>query len=227
MNPSIDPLPLGAAPAPDLMRRYTSIEVPQRLHLESLMATWSLLADLSFSDLLLFAPVTRDGGEAEELRLGFEAVGTEEASPEAPVPVAPPLPGLAPPPPLLGLGEAQVPMPSRPDVAVTANGPSLASTPGAFVVLGQIRPTTSQTLYEGDLVGQVQPVESLPNMVEALETGVIIRAEQPSAFADGLVRITHIPVRHRSKIIAVLCRIWSPWTARRRGTLERGLPRAV
>ena len=57
MNPSLDPLPLGMLPAPDLIRRYTSFDVPQRLHLESLMASWSLLADLSFSDLLLFAPV--------------------------------------------------------------------------------------------------------------------------------------------------------------------------
>ena len=40
---------------------------PERHHLESLMAFWSLLADLSFSDLLLFAPVTRDRGEGNEV----------------------------------------------------------------------------------------------------------------------------------------------------------------
>ena len=60
-------------PPPDLIRRYTSIDVPQRLHLESLMASWSLLADLSFSDLLLFAPVTKDTGE--EVATGVEASG--------------------------------------------------------------------------------------------------------------------------------------------------------
>ncbi len=172
-------------PAPDLIRRYTSIDVPQRLHLESLMASWSLLADLSFSDLLLFVPVTRDRGDTEE------AAAPLEAEPDSPV-----------------------------HETAGAAGDRVAS-PASFVVLGQIRPTTSQTLYENDLVGQVQPVETLLNMVEAYQTGVIIRAEQPSAFADGLVRITHIPVRHRGTILGVLCRIWSPWTTRRRGTLER------
>ncbi len=186
MNPALDPLPLELIPAPDLIRRYTSFEVPQRLHLESLMASWSLLADLSFSDLLLFAPVTRDGGEAEEASPGPEASeraahGGHEASFEPPLPDA----------------------------------------SGAFVVLGQIRPTTSQTLYESDLVGQVQPTQRLLNMLEAYHSGVIIRAEQPSAFGDGLVRITHIPVRYRGKVLGVLCRVWSPWTTRRRGTLER------
>ncbi len=81
MGPSLVPLPM-MAPAPDLIRRYTSIDVPQRLHLESLMATWSLLADLSFSDLLLFAPVTRDVGEPDEVVPGIEAAGREAAGRE-------------------------------------------------------------------------------------------------------------------------------------------------
>jgi two-component sensor histidine kinase len=198
MNPSLDPRPLAMLPAPDLIRRYTSLDVPQRLHLESLMASWSLLADLSFSDLLLFAPVTRDSGEGDEAVPGFEAAGLG----------------------LTGLGVAGFET-SGMDVPGYSDPSGLAAPPNAFVVLGQIRPTTSQTLYESDLVGQVQPVQTLLNMVEAYQTGVIIRAEQPSAFADGLVRITHIPVRHRGTVLGVLCRIWSPWTTRRRGTLER------
>jgi two-component sensor histidine kinase len=162
------------------------------------MASWSLLADLSFSDLLLFAPVTRDSGEGDEAVPGFEAAGLG----------------------LTGLGVAGFET-SGMDVPGYSDPSGLAAPPNAFVVLGQIRPTTSQTLYESDLVGQVQPVQTLLNMVEAYQTGVIIRAEQPSAFADGLVRITHIPVRHRGTVLGVLCRIWSPWTTRRRGTLER------
>jgi two-component sensor histidine kinase len=155
------------------------------------MASWSLLADLSFSDLLLFVPITRDSGEGEDAVTGVGlAAGTA------------------------GLGAAE-------RVDPTARPESRPGEPGAFVVLGQIRPTTSQTLYESDLVGQVQPAQSLPNLVEAYQRGVIVRAEQPSAFADGLVRITHIPVRHRGTVLGVLCRIWSPWTTRRRGTLER------
>ena len=109
MGPSIVPLPLVMAPAPDLIRRYTSIDVPQRLHLESLMATWSLLADLSFSDLLLFAPVTRDGGEDEEARLGFETVGAEadRLLPEG-APPRPRAPGLSSAPTLPGFGDLEL-----------------------------------------------------------------------------------------------------------------------
>ena len=194
MNPSLEPLPLGMLPAPDLIRRYTSFDVPQRLHLESLMASWSLLADLSFSDLLLFAPMTRD--EHDELVLASEVATLELRG----------VPGSA-------------------SAVSEAMGRPLAHLPvdenSSFVVLGQIRPTTSQTLYESDLVGQVQPAQRLLNMVEAYQSGVIIRAEQPSAFGDGLVRITHIPVRYRGGVLGVLCRVWSPWTTRRRGTLER------
>ena len=137
MNTSLVPLPVKVVPAPDLIRRYTSLGGAERRHLESLMAFWSLLADFSFSDLLLFTPVTRDCGE------GGDAPG-EAGAPE-------PLP---------------------------------ADEPGAFVVLGQIRPTTSQTLYEVDLVGQVQSAESLPNMVEAFQSGVIVRGEQAGESAE-------------------------------------------
>jgi two-component sensor histidine kinase len=170
MNRSLVPLGTKIVPAPDLIHRYTSFDGPERRHLESLMAFWSLLADLSFSDLLLFVPVTRDRGEDDE-----------------------------------GHGVSQDP----------------AVDHGAFVILGQIRPTTNQTLYEVDLVGQVQSAESLTNVVEAYEAGVIVRSEQPGETADALVRVTSIPVGHRRKVLGVLCRVWSPRTTRRRGTLER------
>ncbi len=174
MNPSLVPNPVSIVPAPDLIRRYTYLGGTQRRHLESLMAFWSLLADLSFSDLLLFTPVTRDLGGDDETAL--------ELGP---------------------------------------NEPPVVDRIGAFVVLGPIRPTTSQTLYEVDLVGQVQPAESLPNVVEAYRSKVIIRSEQPGESRDGLVRVTNIPVGHRGRVLGVLCRVWSPRTTRRRGTLER------
>ena len=174
MNPNLVPLPVKIVPAPDLIRRYTSLDGPDRHHLESLMAFWSLLADLSFSDLLLFAPVTRDRGEGNE--------GARE--------------------------------PGSSGSLITEHG-------GAFVILGQIRPTTSQTLYEVDLVGQVQSAESLTNVVEAYQAGAIVASEQPGESADALVRVTNIPVGHRGKVLGVLCRVWSPQTTRRPGTLER------
>src|SRR5271166_351996 len=84
MDPTLMPLPVGIAPAPDLVRRYTSLELADRLHLERLMASWSLLADLSFSDLLLFVPITRDGGEGEDQ--GADAEARKISPPEVEVP---------------------------------------------------------------------------------------------------------------------------------------------
>ena len=211
MDSSLVPLPVKIVPAPDLIRRYTSFDVTERLHLESLMASWSLLADLSFSDLLLFAPVTRDSGEGDEAVPEPALTSPEpgDLEPREPEPGEPALEGSA----------LTQPEPGEPE-------PKESGIPGvdrldAFVVLGQIRPTTSQTLYEVDLVGQVESAESLPNLVESYQSGVIVRAEQPSEFVDTLVRVTHIPVRHSGTVLGVLCRVWSPRTTRRRGTLER------
>lgn len=211
MDSSLVPLPVKIVPAPDLIRRYTSFDVTERLHLESLMASWSLLADLSFSDLLLFAPVTRDSGEGDEAVPEPALTSPEpgDLEPREPEPGEPALEGSA----------LTPPEPGEPE-------PKESGIPGvdrldAFVVLGQIRPTTSQTLYEVDLVGQVESAESLPNLVESYQSGVIVRAEQPSEFVDTLVRVTHIPVRHSGTVLGVLCRVWSPRTTRRRGTLER------
>ncbi|MGD0440802.1 MAG: sensor histidine kinase [Acidimicrobiales bacterium] len=170
MSRSLVPLGAKIVPAPDLIRRYTSFDGHERRHLESLMAFWSLLADLSFSDLLLFVPVTRDRGEEGGNYEPTESEGVDH---------------------------------------------------GAFVIIGQMRPTTNQTLYEVDLVGQVQSADSLTNVVEAYESGVIVRSEQAGETADALVRVTNIPVGHRGKVLGVLCRVWSPRTTRRRGTLER------
>ncbi|HLN04965.1 MAG TPA: histidine kinase N-terminal domain-containing protein, partial [Acidimicrobiales bacterium] len=193
------------------------------------MASWSLLADFSFSDLLLFVPIRREEGEDDEEGIELEAVGLMPAatppSPEVPAatPPSPEVPAATPPSP-----EVQAESPSSPEVQAEATGHgeeamtgpepgapvAMASQPSetedlnAFVVLGQIRPTTSQTLYEVDLVGQVQSAQKLQELVESYRSGVIVRAEQSSEVNDGLVRITHIPVRHRGRVIGVLCRVW-------------------
>ena len=78
----------------DLARTNTELEGPELAHMQRLVASWSLLADLCFADLLLFAPLAEGEGER-------------------------------------------------------------------FVILAQIRPTTSQTLYREDQVGLiVGPVDS-------------------------------------------------------------------
>ena len=233
MNLPLVPHSRKIVPAPDLISRYTSFDAPERLHLESLMAFWSLLADLSFSDLLLFAPVTSDGGRGDEGAPELEVPGFGVAGPRVPALGVPALGVPASGVPASGVPGAKEPMPSlrEPEQSPSSPGPGepgpeASESPGvdhlgAFVVLGQIRPTTSQTLYEVDLVGQVQSAESLANLVEAYRSGVIVRSEQPSKFVDTPVRVTNIPVRHRGKVLGVLCRIWSPRTTRRLGTLEQ------
>ncbi len=147
----------------DLSWRDTRLGPGARLHLDRLTASWNLLADLCFSDLLLYVPI---GG-----------------LPPAPTEAAP--------------------------------------TEVRFVVRGQVRPTTSQTLYEIDLVGQVVAAGELPLVAEALRTGAIAVGEQRHDAGEGHIRLECIPVRHSGQVLGVLTRIWSPTTARRRGTLEK------
>ncbi|MBO0714020.1 MAG: histidine kinase N-terminal domain-containing protein, partial [Acidimicrobiales bacterium] len=50
----------GVASPLDLARRHTRLDEQQLEHLQRLMASWGMLADLSFSDLLLLVPVARE-----------------------------------------------------------------------------------------------------------------------------------------------------------------------
>ena len=45
----------------DIARARTSLTPAQISHLQRLVASWGLLADFCFSDLLLFAPADEDG----------------------------------------------------------------------------------------------------------------------------------------------------------------------
>ena len=145
----------------ELAYRNAGLDPQARQHLERLMASWNLLADLCFSDLLLYVPTDRLAG-----------------------------------------GE-----------------PRQANT--HFVAIGQVRPTTNPTLFEIDLVGQVVSQRQLPLALEALQTGTISVGEQRSDVGDGHQRMECIPVRHCGDVVALMCRVWSPQVARRRGALER------
>ncbi len=146
----------------DLARRYTVLDASGRVHLERLMATWSLLADLSFSDLLLYVPLDQESLDG---------------------------PG----------GSRQL----------------------QFVVLGQIRPTTSQTLYELDLVGQVVVGREVPLVLGCWQQGVLAAGEERGPLGEGTVGIQCIPVRWHGDVLAVLQRAWSQQIGRRPGQLER------
>jgi two-component sensor histidine kinase len=155
----------------ELARQLTELPDAARDHLEQLMGSWGMLADLSFSDLVLYVPVVAGAGDG---------------SPRA----------------------------RRP---AEASGDSHEQ----FVVLGQMRPTTSQTLFEFDLVGEVAGEAETELVAEAWRSGAIAVGERPYGGEIGPVRCECIPVRWRSSAIAVLVRVWSPRTGRRTGGLER------
>lgn len=145
----------------EITRLHTTLPDPAVTHLQRLVATWGLLADLCFADLLLFVPVTRS-----------DALGD----------------------------------------AVTGR---------SLVVLGQVRPLTSQTLYRTDLVGSVLPASERSEVFRCWELGEIIDAERTAVEVGEPVRTLCIPVRFGGETIAVLTRETTPIVGRQPGELER------
>ncbi len=135
----------------ELARSNTTLDDDAIDHLYRLMASWGLLADLCFADLLLFAP------------------GKE----------------------------------------------------GSFVVLGQMRPTTSQTVYRDDWVARVLSDVERPLVARSFRLGEIIEGEINMVELRERVRVTCIPVRHKSELIGVLTRESAPSIGRQPGELER------
>jgi two-component sensor histidine kinase len=140
----------------ELARLRTSLTLPQVDHLQRLVASWGLLADLCFADLMLFTGAIDGRGQ----RAGL-------------------------------------------------------------IVLGQIRPTTGQTLYRGDWVGDVVELSERPLVARCLEIGEIIDGEVMIETHREPVRELCIPVRHRGHTVGVLARESAPAIGRPPGELER------
>jgi two-component sensor histidine kinase len=136
-----------------LARLHTQLEPPHLAHLQRLVASWALLADFCFSDLLLFVP-------------------TDESAEK-------------------------------------------------FVVLGQIRPTTSQTLHREDLLGQLTDEVERPLVGRSYRLGEIIEGEVTDPLIRERVRVLCIPVRWRGQIVGVLSREAALVVGRSPGELER------
>jgi two-component sensor histidine kinase len=134
----------------DLARAETDLEGQSLLHMQRLVTSWGLLADLCFADLLLFAPL-----EGER-----------------------------------------------------------------FVILAQIRPTTSQTLYREDQVGRVVDPADRPVVARAWQLGQIIDGEI-SINRGERARVQCIPVRRKDALVGILARESAPSVGRRPGELER------
>src|SRR5439155_17172428 len=90
----------------------------------------------------------------------------------------------------------------------------------AFVVLGQVRPTTSQTLHRDDLVGRIVDEADRPLVARALRLGEIVEGEILAARGER-ARIQCIPVRWKGEVLVVMTRESAPSVGRRPGELER------
>lgn len=90
-----------------------------------------------------------------------------------------------------------------------------------FVVLGQVRPTTAQTVYRADWVGTVLEESDRPLVARAYKLGEIIEGEITVPPLKERVRMLCIPVRYRGDVVAVLTRESAPSIGRQPGELER------
>ncbi|HEX2851456.1 MAG TPA: histidine kinase N-terminal domain-containing protein [Acidimicrobiales bacterium] len=98
----------------------------------------------------------------------------------------------------------------------------VAGGPGTrFLVLGQVRPTTAQTLYRDDLVGSIVEEADRPLVARALRLGEIVEGEIVVAPRHERARIQCIPVRWKGEVLAVMTREAVPSVGRRPGELER------
>src|ERR1700730_13403809 len=90
-----------------------------------------------------------------------------------------------------------------------------------FVVLGQVRPTTNQTLYREDLVGRIIDELERPFVARAWRLGEIVEGEVMVTSPGERARLQCIPVNHRGRQVAVMTRESAPTVGRRPGELER------
>jgi two-component sensor histidine kinase len=88
------------------------------------------------------------------------------------------------------------------------------------VVLGQVRPTTGQTLYPMDLVGSVVDEVARPLVARALRKGEIVEGDAPVLGSTERARVQCIPVRYGDDVVAVVTRETRPTLGRQLGELE-------
>ncbi|MCU1498860.1 MAG: signal transduction histidine kinase [Acidimicrobiales bacterium] len=143
----------------EIVRKQSRLTLAEIVHLQALVASWNMLADFCFSDLLLSVP----------------ASGAAEASE----------------------GDAE------------------------FMVVGHVRPSTTQTLYRHDLIGETVSEAERPLVTRSMRLEEIIEGEITVSAIRERVRVLCIPVRRDGRTIAVLSRESTPSVGRSPGELER------
>ncbi len=137
----------------ELARERTILDEAAIAHLQRLVASWGMLSDLCFSDMMLYA----------------QADGRDDA----------------------------------------------------FVVLGQVRPTTSRTLHLTDYVGRVIADRERPLVGRGWRLGSVVEGEVDLASRAEPARMVCIPVRWQGELVAILGRESALTVGRRPGQLER------
>jgi two-component sensor histidine kinase len=90
-----------------------------------------------------------------------------------------------------------------------------------FVIVGQVRPTTNQTVYRQDLVGEVLDDAERPLVARCFRNGEIIEGEGSRPPLHDRVRVLCIPVRYQDRVVAVVSREAALTLGREPGELER------
>ncbi|MDQ3354046.1 MAG: PAS domain-containing sensor histidine kinase [Actinomycetota bacterium] len=91
----------------------------------------------------------------------------------------------------------------------------------SFVVAGQVRPTTNQTVYRSDFVGTEVDHLERPVVARAFLEGEIVEGEVTLAGEPARVEVLAIPVRWDGAVVAVCSRESAPSLGRQPGELER------
>ncbi|HEY2811963.1 MAG TPA: histidine kinase N-terminal domain-containing protein, partial [Acidimicrobiales bacterium] len=90
-----------------------------------------------------------------------------------------------------------------------------------FVVLGQIRPATTQTVHRSDWVGTVVSDEERPIVASSYRLGEIVEGTVNISGLKEEVRVLAVPVRLDGEVIGVLTRESALTFGRQPGELER------
>jgi two-component sensor histidine kinase len=91
----------------------------------------------------------------------------------------------------------------------------------SFIVLGQVRPTSAQTLHLDDLIGRVFNAKERPQVARAWALASMVEGELPVPSRGETGRVVCVPVRWRGQVVAILSRESALIVGRRPGEHER------
>src|SRR4051794_32066317 len=91
----------------------------------------------------------------------------------------------------------------------------------SFIVLGQVRPATTQTVYRTDWIGTTVTAQERPLVASSFSSGEIVEDTVDNPVLKEQVRVLAIPVRWNVDVIGVVTRESALTFGRQPGELER------